>query len=321
MMREDTSIHTPPVVPAAPLNDVMLAMDVVDTLRHRQDLAVRELKGEDRERQLIDKLRDIYHQQGIEVPDHILREGVEALAESRFVYTPPRPSPQISLARLYVTRASWGKPVLAALVVLFLALGGYFGIYRPWQSSQLETARIELAERLPAQMDAIYQSIFEETKVQQAVTNAEAIRTRGKHDAAEGNRAGAEAAIADLIQIRDTLRQEYTIKVINRQGESSGIWRMPRINTDATNYYLIVEALDADGRALTLPVPNEETGQTEDVRTWGVRVPESVYTSVAADKQDDGIIQRNTVGLKQYGFLDVDYVVPVLGGAITAWQD
>ena len=47
--------------PAAPLDEVMLAMDVVDTLRHRQDLATRELAGVTREQQLIDKLRDIYH--------------------------------------------------------------------------------------------------------------------------------------------------------------------------------------------------------------------------------------------------------------------
>ena len=46
--------------PAAPLDEVMLAMDVVDTLRHRQDLAVRELGTDAKERQLIDKLRDIY---------------------------------------------------------------------------------------------------------------------------------------------------------------------------------------------------------------------------------------------------------------------
>ena len=74
-----------------PLDDVMLAMDVVDTLRHNQDLVARELAGEARETQLIDKLRALYHQQGIEVSDAILKEGVAALNESRFVYSPPKP--------------------------------------------------------------------------------------------------------------------------------------------------------------------------------------------------------------------------------------
>src|SRR5215217_4815964 len=111
--------------PAAPLDEVMLAMDVVDTLRHRQDLATRELAGVTREQQLIDKLRDIYQQQGIEVPDTILKEGVAALAESRFVYDPPKPGAGTTLARLYVGRKQWGKPVLAGVVVVVLAAVGW----------------------------------------------------------------------------------------------------------------------------------------------------------------------------------------------------
>ncbi len=88
----------------APLDEVMLARDVVDTLRHRQDLVERELAGDAREKQLIEKLREIYHQQGIEVTDAVLMEGVKALDESRFVYTPPKPSLGVSLAKLYVGR-------------------------------------------------------------------------------------------------------------------------------------------------------------------------------------------------------------------------
>ncbi|WP_240232032.1 DUF6384 family protein [Devosia lacusdianchii] len=304
---------------AAPLDEVMLAMDVVDTLRHRQDLATRELAGVTREQQLIEKLRDIYHQQGIEVPDHILKEGVAALAESRFVYDPPKPGFGTTLARLYVGRKRWGRPVLAAVAIIALAAVGWFGIWQPYQSGQAEQARIELAEGLPAQMDALYQTIFEETKVQQAVVQAEALRTRGKTFAAEGNRTGAEAAVTDLTALRDQLRQEYVLQVVNRSGEKSGFWTFPEINTDATNYYVVVEALDADGNKLSLPVRNEENGQTEIVNVWGVRVPEAVYEAVSADKLDDGIIQGSELGRKSDGFLDVEYNVPVLGGAVTRW--
>ena len=305
--------------PAPPLNEVMLAMDVVDTLRHRQDLALRELDGVAREQQLIDRLRDIYHQQGIEVPDHILKEGVAALAESRFVYDPPKPGLGTTLARLYVGRKRWGKPVGAALLALLVLGFGYFGVYGPWQASQAEQARIELAETLPAQMDALYQTIFEETKVQQAVVQAEDLRTRGKALASEGDRAGAEDVIARLTALRDQLRQEYTLRVVNRSGVDSGFWTFPEINTAATNYYIVVEAIGPDGQALSLPITNEENGQTETVDIWGVRVPEQVYNAVAADKRDDGIIQANEVGRKSDGFLDVEYLLPVMGGAVTRW--
>lgn len=304
---------------AAPLDDVMLAMDVVDTLRHRQDLVTRELDGAGREKQLIEKLRDIYHQQGIEVPDHILREGVEALAESRFVYVPPKPGLGTTLARLYVGRRRWGPAAIAAALILVVGLVGYFGVYQPMQASQAEAARIELSETLPAEMDALYATIFEETKVQQATVEAEELVRRGKLAAAEGSREGALAAITELTEIRDTLRREYQLVVVNQPGELSAVWRFPEVNTDASNYYLIVEALSPDRDALSLPILNEETGQVQTVSKWGIRVPEAAYRAVEADKRDDGIIQGNIVGLKQYGFLDVDYAVPVLGGAITEW--
>jgi len=303
----------------APLDEVMLAMDVVDTLRHRQDLVSRQLDETTREAQLIEKLRDIYHQQGIDVPDHILKEGVAALAESRFVYEPPKPSFGTTMAKLYVSRGKWGRPVGAVALALLIIFGGYFLVYQPWRASQAEQARIELAEGLPAQMDALYNTIYQETKVQQASVEAEEMVKRGKVAAAEGDRAGAMKAVDNLTALRDQLRQEYSLRVVNRADVKSGFWTFPEINTEATNYYLVVEALDADGKVLSLPILNEENGQTETVSMWGLRVPEAVYNSVSADKLDDGIIQRNVVGRKAFGFLDVDYAVPVLGGAVTRW--
>jgi anti-sigma-K factor RskA len=303
----------------APLDEVMLAMDVVDTLRHRQDLVERELAGDAREKQLIEKLRDIYHQQGIEVTDEVLRAGVKALAESRFVYAPPKPSLSTTLARAYVSRKRWGPAALAIVLVAVVGLGGYFLAWQPYQASQREAARIELAEGLPAQMDALYQTIYEETKVQQAVTDAQAIRTRGKAFASEGNRAGAVQAVADLTALRDRLRSEYTLRILTEEGERSAFWRVPDANPDATNYYLVVQAIGPDGTPLMLPITNEETGKTETVDTWGARVPEATYRSVENDKRDDGIIERTTLGLKEYGFLEPDYVLPVLGGAVTKW--
>ena len=303
----------------APLDEVMLAMDVVDTLRHRQDLVERELLGDAREKQLLDRLRDIYHQQGIEVTDEVLRAGVKALAESRFAYTPPKPSLTTTLARAYVSRKKWGPASLAILLVLVVGLGGYFFAWQPFQAAQAEAARIELSEGLPGQMDALYQTIYEETKVQQAVTEADALRTRGKALAVEGNRPAALQAIADMTALRDRLRAQYTLKIVSKEGERSAFWREPPTNPDGMNFYLIVQAIGPDGKALTLPVTNEETGLTENVATWGVRVPENTYRAVENDKRDDGIIERSTLGIKDYGFLEPDYVFPVLGGAVTKW--
>ena len=305
--------------PVAPLDEVMLAMDVVDTLRHRQDLVARELDGAAREQQLIERLRSVYHQQGIEVPDHILKEGVAALAEARFAYTPPAPGLGTTLARLYVSRGRWGRPVLTAFAALAILGIGYFGIWQPYQHGQVAQAQLELSEGLPAQMDALYQTIFDETKVQRAVTEAQALLERGHAYAAEGNRSGAQDIVSRLTALRDQLRQDYVLRIVSRPDQLSGFWRTPPNNTDATNYYLVVEAFDADGDPVRLPIRNEENGQTEMVSRWGIRVPETVYFTVAADKEDDGIIQANAVGRKSDGFLDVEYLMPVLGGAVTQW--
>ncbi len=313
-------MDTPSGDKVLPLDDVMLAMDVVDTLRHRNDLVSRELDEADREARLLERLKDIYHQQGIEVSDQILREGVAALNESRFVYEPPKPGLGLTLARTYVSRGVWGPWLAGILIVLALALGGYFFGYLPYKAAEVEAARVELSQTLPAEMDALVVTITKESKVAEAVTDADALRDRGKVVAAEGDRAEAVAAVASLKSLLDRLRLDYTIRVVNRDGVKSGFWTYPEINAEATNYYLVVEALDnLTGKPLSLDIRNEENGQTEKVSIWGLRVPEETYRMIENDKRDDGIIENDIVGEKQPGYLDPKYSVAVLGGTITRW--
>ena len=71
-----------------PLDDIMLAMDVVDTLRRRERLVLKELDERGREEDLKARLKRIYAEQGIDVPDHVIEQGVAALKEDRFTYKP-----------------------------------------------------------------------------------------------------------------------------------------------------------------------------------------------------------------------------------------
>ena len=118
--------------PAAPairdknkLDDVLLAMDVVDTMRHREQLVLTELDAGAREAALLARLRDIYAAQGIDVPERILKEGVKALEEKRFQYEPPKPSLGVTLARIYITRDRWLAPVAFALVAVMALFGAW----------------------------------------------------------------------------------------------------------------------------------------------------------------------------------------------------
>src|SRR5690606_10772314 len=106
---------------AQPLDELMLAMDVVDTLRHRELVLQRELHADDRDQRLLERLRDIYESQGIAVTDDVLTQGVRALREDRFVYRAPQPGFARTLATLYVTRARWGKWAVGIEVVAIVA--------------------------------------------------------------------------------------------------------------------------------------------------------------------------------------------------------
>ena len=120
-----------------PLDNVMIAMDVVDTLRHDQLIVERELNEDERKAKLIDRLREIYRGQGIDVPDSILEEGVRALEEDRFVYKPPAGSLKTRLARLYVTRGSWGQVVIGALAGVAALWIGWYALYEWPRQSEL----------------------------------------------------------------------------------------------------------------------------------------------------------------------------------------
>lgn len=294
-----------------PLDDVMLAMDVVDTLRHRQLLVERELNTEAREQTLIKRLREIYAAQGIDVPDHVLAEGVAALDEERFVYTPPEPGWRVTLAHLYITRGTWGKVLLAILAMIIAVAIVYTTMISGPQQRRLAA--------LPGELATQRQAIIELTEVPGARERAQQYLVQGQAALREEDADAAGKAVVSLKELRAQLEQEYTVRIISRPGESSGVWRMPDVNTDARNYYVIVEAVTADGSTLTLPVRNEEDGKTYKVNKWALRVSEQLYEQIAADKSDDGIIQQRDFGVKRRGQLTPDYAMPTTGAALTDW--
>jgi hypothetical protein len=308
------------------LDELMLAMDVVDTLRHSENVVNRELNAEQREADLLNRLREVYRGQGIEVPDRVLQEGVRALEERRFVYTPPGPGFATTLARVWINRDRIGRGLLAAVAALGVGWGAYhLTVELPERErveqarAAAERARIDLTQRLPLALDQAHEDAVREAQVPAGRERADGLLTEGKDALARQNAAGVQQAIGDLEVLRADLRREYTLRVVSRSGEPSGVWRVPQRNPTGRNFYVIVEAVAPDGRALSLPVTNEEDGRTETVSRWGVRVSEDVFDEIRRDKNDDGIVQRNRLGEKRRGHLDVQYFMPVLGGAITRW--
>jgi hypothetical protein len=315
---EPSASTSTPAAPPAKLDDVMLAMDVVDTLRHRKRLVERELNADAREEQLIGRLRDLYKSQGIEVPDRILAEGVKALEEGRFVYTPPKPSFRRTLAEIWVKRSTYGKWAAAAVGMLIVVFGVYhFAVVKPRQEAA-EAARTEIAETLPRDLTAAHSAILAEARVPEARERADAILAQGRSALEREDAAGAREAVAELDGLADALQQEYVLRIAGRPEDESGFYR-EHPSFQGRAYFLVVDALDASGEPVSLPVRNDETNETETVSRFAVRVPEDTFDAVRRDKAANGIVQNASLAEKRRGYLEPEFLMPTLPGRITSW--
>lgn len=407
----------------ARLDELMLAMDVVDTLRHQQDLVDHALGERERDAALVARIRSIYADQGIEVSDAIIVEGVEALKKDRFVYQPPPAGFSQRLARLYVNRGTWAKRIVGVGVIALAgwlvydiqddlsqrgrtaearervesaqariadAEAGLMRVRRAEEAAQLPDAAQALGQRLRSESradigraeTAIAQAravaaavpdpgtvadakVIEQAllpisapldEAQQALARADArlgeLRQAGElaetlsrsralladadlHSSVRSEvdslqrQAGQALAAGDLPLARgridrlqamgETINQSYQLRIVSRPNAQSGVWRHPVDNARARNYYVIVEAVGADGQPVALPITSEEDQTTRRVSSFGLRVPESVYERVRADKQDNGLIDNPVFGEKRRGELEPRYRFAVDGGAITAW--
>lgn len=301
------------------LDDVLIAMDIVDTLRHREQLVLRELDADAREQELIQRLKEIYTAQGIEVSEENLRDGVKALEENRFVYTPPKKTWKTNLATIYVKRDKWLKPVRNGLLAILAASGiWHFGVSVP-QKQKLQEQQIELTQTLPEELTKLRNSIQQTATQDKASIQAETYYQDGITAIADGDRSAAKAALTALATLKSDIEAEYTVRIVSRPGEYSGLFRIPDDAPQRPNYYLIVEAIDGAGRALTVPISSIETQTANRVAIWGVRVPKAVFDKVSADKKDDSIIQFSEIGTKTKGALTPDYTIDTLDGAIFDW--
>jgi len=114
--------------PKKSLSDIMLAMDIVDTLRHQARLVEKELNADQQDDSLTQKIKDIYQSQGIEVTETVIADAVEALREQRFVYKAPPQGFKNYLAHLYVNRRKWTKRAGITGATGVLAYAGYYGL-------------------------------------------------------------------------------------------------------------------------------------------------------------------------------------------------
>ncbi len=298
-------------VSKTPLEEVMVAMDVVDTLRHDQSIAERELDGEGRRERLLERLREMYSAQGIDVPDHVLYEGIDALEQERFKYEAVAPSWQTKLAHAWVSRGRWGKPLSFLAVIASV----FYGVYFLTDVMPERSMRAELPQKVTRSLNAII-SIAKNPDI---VSQAQASAANAEQALVNDDFSKANAIVENMQNVYIQLQQEYSIRVISQPGENSGVFRNPPNNPDGRNYYLIVEAIDKSNNVVELTILNQENNKAARKKSWGLRVNEETFYKVAADKRDDGIIQGNKVGEKAAGYLKPVFSIPTTGATITEW--
>ena len=162
---------------------------------------------------------------------------------------------------------------LAALVAVVRRLS-CARVTRPARLAQ-EQARVEVTEVLPKQLRQAHADVLAVAADDAAKQKAAALLADGERAIRAGDKAAMIKPQRGTAALRDELTREYTLTIVSRTGESTGVWRRPPHGNQARNYYLIVEPLTPDGRKLSLPIRNEETGAVETVSKFGVRVPEA----------------------------------------------
>ncbi len=300
------------------LDDLMLAMDVVDTLRHEERLVEKELAQGDRDEALKKRLREIYEGQGLEVNDRILEEGIKALKESRFTYKRSGSAFGRFWANLWVNRVISGAALGLVLAVLLVWFGA--GVWTGIQEQRTRTAAtVEITQTLPKQLADEKATTLSQARTDDARAAIDKLASDGEAALARKDATATRAVIKSMQDLRARIVQDYELRIVSARGETTGLFRTPNVNRDARNYYIVVEAITPSGQKLTLPVRSEEDNAIANVAKFAVRVPQKTYDDISRDKRDDGIIQNNVLGRKARGALEPTWSMPAIGAYLTKW--
>lgn len=374
------------------IDELMLAMDAVDTLRHEKSLVDIELTSDERKLALIQRLRTYYLDQGIAVSDETLETAVSNMDKNRLVHEPLKPGMARTVAHLWVDRHLILRNVGIAFVSM-LAVGYVsFVFYNKFVVEPRERAAFELAldieTRLPAALNTAYANVVAAAEVNgdnlsvtladniyeatlkfieagnvaesrkeiarleemtasiNAKIHVESLQKEAKeiaqefrskisdapalqalnsalneleHVASTGSQSDFEKEKKNLIELLQRVETRMDLRIVDRDGIRSGVWRTQDGGRNRV-YYIIVEALDPAGKAVTWPIRNVENGKTEMVSHWGVRVPEEVYNKVGQDKQSDGIVDDAVAGIKRPGELNFEWTITTIQDQmITRW--
>ena len=300
--------ESPDRTPLAP-HEMLRVMDAAQVI-HERRAALEEHEAFDREA-TIREIQVMYEELGDLVDAETIEKALDEYLTQRYAFTPAPAGLRRNLALLYIRRG-WvaTRVILPTAAAATLVWGGFAYVEgRAQRIQELEAAALVTLE---TDIDRLRDAVLAVAAEDLVRERADALGQEATAQIAAGNTDALRTTAARLENLHDLVAAEYRLEV------TGGQWRYPDNNRNIRNYYLIVRALDADGQLVTIPVRNEETGGTRRVSEWGERVPQEVYDRVAADKQDNGIIDDEEFGFKPRGFITAERRHPDVG-QITEW--
>lgn len=115
------------------------------------------------------------------------------------------------------------------------------------------------------------------------------------------------------------INTSYTLRIVSRPGERTGVWRYYDGNQNARQYYILVEAVDGNGNTITMPVFDSEKQKDVKASIWGVEVSEDQFNLLANEKKNTGGIAQPIMGDKKAGELTESFQYAVMPRRITSW--
>ncbi|WP_455894051.1 DUF6384 family protein [Pseudomonas palmensis] len=145
------------------------------------------------------------------------------------------------------------------------------------------------------------------------VVRAQAAQVDKAIDALQARQASDHLSTLDSLLV--FARQALELRVVDRYGVKSGVERcydqalcnQGGDSLQGKSWYLVVEAVDAAGNPISVPVTSSETGESRWASYFGVRVSQAEYLKVKEDKLSDGHIDDLAMGSKPANMLSLKF--------------
>ena len=307
------------------LEEMSRIMDVATTFRKERALVEQQLNIHEIKAKLRERLLEAARVSGDPVTEAEVDAAVEQYYDRLHEFAEPKQGWRTWVAHVWVRRRTIFRLAAAAAIGAAILWSMFWGGLLPGarRDAMIAGERLSAVEKAVAAVDAVALDAAAKEKAAAALATAKA--------AAESRDFNQiEKVLAEVDALAATLMQDYTLRIVSNEKKPSAV---ERVFTDETGsrtsgYYVFVEARDARGALVRVPVLNRETGKPVLASRWAEQVPEDVFERLRQDKQADGVLDETLFGTKARGAQDLQIELPGANGQpmprmgqITSWEN